>query len=143
MAMNDKPARSATDGASGVSVLDDTLESADRSARHAAADCLSMDHVRYEIDRLDRVLVRLIAERQGYIEAAARIKERHEDVRLTWRIEDVVAKVLQESERAGLSKRIAEPVWREMIDRCIDHEFAQWEKLAALESGKNTDITKS
>ena len=116
---------------------------ADDIARTAAADCVSMEEVRDEIDRLDRVLVRLIAERQGYIEAAARIKDRFEDVRLEWRIEDVVAKVLAEAERAGLSKRIAEPVWREMIDRCIDHEFAHWEKSAALKNAEKTEITKS
>ena len=119
------------------------MASDDHKAKTAAKDCASMEQVREEIDRLDRVLVRLIAERQGYIEAAARIKARREDVRLSWRIEDVVAKVLAESERAGLSKRIAEPVWREMIDRCIDHEFAHWEKTAARRSPEKADITES
>lgn len=89
-------------------------------------DCRTMAEVREEIDRLDRVLVGFLAERQAYIEAAARIKQRQEEVRLEWRIEDVVAKVLAESEAAGLSKRIAEPVWRELIDRCIDHEHEKW-----------------
>lgn len=98
----------------------------DDIAKTAAPACASMDEVRVEIDRLDRLLVRLLAERQGYIEAAARIKERADDVRLEWRIEDVVAKVLASAEREGLSKRIAEPVWRELIDRCIEHEHEKW-----------------
>jgi isochorismate pyruvate lyase len=85
-----------------------------------------MEEVRHEIDRLDRALVRLLAERQGYIEAAARIKLRQDEVRLEWRIEDVVAKVLASCDEAGLSKRIAEPVWRELIDRCIAHEHEKW-----------------
>ncbi len=85
-----------------------------------------MDEVRDEIDRLDRILVALLAERQQYIEAAGRIKPRQDEVRLPWRIEDVVAKVLAEAERQGLSKRIAEPVWRELIDRCIAHEHEIW-----------------
>jgi isochorismate pyruvate lyase len=87
-----------------------------------AADCASMGEVRVEIDRIDRALVRLLAERQAYIEAAARIKGAESDVRLEWRIEDVVAKVLAAAQREGLSARIAEPVWRELIDRCIEHE---------------------
>ncbi len=87
-----------------------------------AADCVLMDEVRAEIDRIDRQLVRLIAERQSYIEAAARIKDRESEVRLEWRIEDVVAKVLVAADREGLSRRIAEPVWRELIERCIEHE---------------------
>ncbi len=98
----------------------------DDIAKTTAAACVSMDEVRVEIDRLDRLLVRLLAERQGYIEAAARIKERADEVRLEWRIEEVVAKVLANAEREGLSKRIAEPVWRELIDRCIEHEHEKW-----------------
>ncbi len=85
-----------------------------------------MAEVREEIDRLDRILVALIAERQGYIEAAGRIKPRADEVRLEWRIEDVVAKVLAEARKQGLSERIAEPVWRELIDRCIAHEHEIW-----------------
>ena len=85
-----------------------------------------MAEVRYEIDRIDRLLVALIAERVGYIEAAGRIKPRADEVRLQWRIEDVVTKVLDAAAREGLSKRIAEPVWRELIDRCIDHEHEIW-----------------
>ncbi|WP_224406863.1 chorismate mutase [Afifella sp. IM 167] len=85
-----------------------------------------MEEVRSEIDRLDRILVTLLAERQRYIEAAGRIKPRAQEVRLPWRIEEVVAKVLAEAEEQGLSQRIAEPVWRELIERCIDHEEEIW-----------------
>ncbi|MEM9617845.1 MAG: chorismate mutase [Pseudomonadota bacterium] len=96
-------------------------------ARTRPEDCEIMDEVREEIDRLDRILVTLLAERQQYIEAAGRIKPRQDEVRLPWRIEDVVAKVLAEADRQGLSKRIAEPVWRELIDRCIAHEHEIWD----------------
>jgi isochorismate pyruvate lyase len=94
-----------------------------------AEDCTSMDEVRAEIDRLDRALVKLVAERQAYIEAAARIKDRRSEVRLEWRIEDVVAKVLAAADREGLSRDIAEPVWRVLIDRCIAHEHESWRLL--------------
>ncbi len=89
-------------------------------------ECRSMEEVRSEIDRLDRALVALMAERQAYIEAAARIKDQASEVRLEWRIEDVVAKVLAAAGREGLSPAIAEPVWRELIDRCIAHEHESW-----------------
>lgn len=92
----------------------------------SADDCRSMEEVRAEIDRLDRALVKLMAERQAYIEAAARIKDRQDEVRLEWRIEDVVAKVLAAAAREGLSPDIAEPVWRTLIDRCIAHEHESW-----------------
>lgn len=100
--------------------------------------CESMDHVRYEIDRLDRELVKLFAERQGYIEAAGRIKTDRDTVRLEWRIEDVVAKVLKSADREGLSPDIAEPVWRELIDRCIDHEHQAWKKFHLSKEQEST-----
>jgi isochorismate pyruvate lyase len=92
----------------------------------APDDCRVMEEVRAEIDRLDRALVKLMAERQAYIEAAARIKDRQDEVRLEWRIEDVVAKVLAAAAKEGLSPDIAEPVWRMLIDRCIAHEHESW-----------------
>lgn len=88
-----------------------------------------MAEVRAEIDRLDEALVRLIAERQRYIEAAARIKDREDEVRLQWRIDDVLHKVKAAAAREGLEWSIAEPVWREMMDRCIAHEGVVWRRL--------------
>jgi isochorismate pyruvate lyase len=98
----------------------------ERVSEVSPGDCRAMPEVRSEIDRIDRLLVALMAERQRYIEAAARIKTRSDEVRLEWRIDDVLAKVLASAERQGLSKRIAEPVWRELMDRCIDHEHEIW-----------------
>lgn len=88
--------------------------------------CRTMGEVRAEIDRIDRALVRLMGERQRYIEAAARIKDRLSDVRLEWRIDDVLDKVRASAQREGLSFAIAEPVWRELMERCIAHERDEW-----------------
>ncbi|MGB6229176.1 MAG: chorismate mutase [Litorimonas sp.] len=90
-------------------------------------DCTTMAEVREGVDALDRELVRLLVTRQGYMDAAARIKPDRDAVYDAERIEDVVAKVLAESDRLGLSADIAEPVWRLLIDRCIAHEFARWD----------------
>lgn len=88
-----------------------------------------MDEVRHEIDRLDRMLVTLLAERQSFMEAAARIKGARGAVHDRARIEDVVAKVLDAAHGAGLSPAIAEPVWRTLIDRCIAYEFEAFDAL--------------
>lgn len=95
-------------------------------------DCADMPALRAQIDRLDRTLVKLLAERQGYIERAAIIKQDRNVVHDDARIEDVVSKVLAEAKHAGLSAAIAEPVWRTLIARCIAHEFETFdEKLQA------------
>jgi isochorismate pyruvate lyase len=95
-----------------------------------AARCHTMADVRVEIDRLDRALVKLLAERQTYIERAAQIKTDRNVVHDQARIDDVVAKVLVSAKREGLSADIAEPVWRTLIDRCIAHEFAMFDAKA-------------
>lgn len=90
--------------------------------------CASMVEVRQGVDALDRALVALLAERQRYMHAAARIKPSRDVVHDDARIEDVVAKVLAAAGPAGLSADIAEPVWRTLIDRCIAHELGVWDK---------------
>lgn len=97
-------------------------------ARTDPAECHTMAEVRQGVDALDRALVALLAERQRYMEAAARIKPDRDAVHDDARIEDVVAKVLVAADAHHLSHDIAEPVWRLLIDRCIAHEFAAYDR---------------
>ncbi len=97
--------------------------------RPAPADCTTMAEVRVGVDALDRLLVTVLAERQRYMDAAARIKQSREAVRDNARIEDVVTKVKAAARDVGLSEEIAEPVWRLLIERCIAHEFGIWDRL--------------
>jgi isochorismate pyruvate lyase len=96
--------------------------------RKAPEDCATMLDVRQGVDALDRALVTLLAERQRYMDAAARIKPNRDAVFDQARIDDVLAKVLAAAGPAGLSPDIAEPVWRLLIDRCIAHEFGTWDQ---------------
>lgn len=96
--------------------------------RTAPEDCAAMAEVRQGVDALDRALVQLLAERQRYMDAAARIKPDRSVVHDDARIEDVVTKVLAAAGPAGLSPAIAEPVWRTLIDRCIAHEFETFDR---------------
>ena len=97
-------------------------------ARVDPAACKSMAEVRQGVDALDRALVALLAERQRYMDAAARIKPNRDAVHDDARIEDVVSKVLTSAEAHHLSPDIAEPVWRLLIDRCIAHEFSTYDR---------------
>jgi len=72
--------------------------------------CQTMLDVRAGVDEIDRMLVALIARRQGYMHAAARIKPSRDVVRDEARIQQVLDNVKAEAEQAGLSWAIAEPV---------------------------------
>jgi isochorismate pyruvate lyase len=97
--------------------------------RPAPADCTTMAEVRQGVDALDRLLATVLAERQRYMDAAARIKQDRHAVRDNARVEDVVAKVKAAARDAGLADEIAEPVWRTLIERCIAYEFGVWDAL--------------
>lgn len=89
--------------------------------------CLSMTDLRAQIDRLDRSLVKLLSERQRYIERAAEIKSKRSDIRDEARIADVLGKVNAEAARAGLSVEIAAAVWRELMERSISLEMEAYD----------------
>ena len=93
--------------------------------------CETMAEVRAGVDALDRALVALMAERQRYMAAAARIKPDREAVRDEARIDDVLRKVGAAAAEAGLEPLIAGPVWRMLVDRCIAYEFGEFDRLRA------------
>ena len=70
--------------------------------------CETMLDVRAGVDEIDRMLVALIARRQGYMDAAARIKPSREVVRDEARINQVLANVKAEAERQGQHDRAAQ-----------------------------------
>ncbi len=93
-----------------------------------AKDCNTMAEVRIGVDAIDRELVLLIAKRQSFMTAAARIKTDRNTVHDSARIEDVIAKVKESAVKVGLSIDIAEPVWRELIKQSIAFEFVAWDE---------------
>jgi len=100
----------------------------DLTNRIAPDACASMGEVRDGVDRLDRALAALVAERARYMQAAARIKPSRDVVRDEARIEDVITKVKQAAAQLGLPEQIAEPVWRELVERSIAYEFDVWDE---------------
>lgn len=87
--------------------------------------------VRAGVDEIDRLLAPLLARRQGYMDAAARIKPARAAVRDEARIAQVLANVRANAAAAGLSWAIAEPVWRALVEACIAYEFNAFDARTA------------
>ncbi|CAL9674839.1 hypothetical protein SUDANB95_07759 [Actinosynnema sp. ALI-1.44] len=85
----------------------------------------SLAEVRAGIDAIDAQLVRLLAERQGLVKAAAAFKGDEDAVRAPDRVAQVIAKVRAKAADAGLSPEVAEAVWRAMIGAFIELELAE------------------
>jgi isochorismate pyruvate lyase len=89
----------------------------------APKDCTSMADIRAEIDRVDEELVRLFAQRAGYIDRAVVVKSGlHLPARITPRVEEVVANVRRHAEAQGLPPDLVEKLWRRLIDWSIARE---------------------
>lgn len=91
-------------------------------------ECDSIDQVREHIDRLDRVIVPLLVERNHYVMQAAKLKGDVNAARVPSRIEDVVAKVRGVAEERGSNPEIVEAIYRAMIEINIQLEQEQIEK---------------
>jgi len=87
------------------------------------ADCETMAHIRAEIDRVDEQLVRLFAERTGYIDRAAQIKADVDlPARIDTRVEEVVQNVRRHAATYGLPPELVEKLWRRLIDWSVARE---------------------
>jgi isochorismate pyruvate lyase len=85
----------------------------------------SLAEVRAQIDTIDAELIRLLADRQRLIRAAAAFKTDEQAVRAPDRVEQVVALARTRAEAAGLAPAVAESVWRAMIDAFIELELVE------------------
>ena len=87
-------------------------------------ECRSLEEVRGQIDRLDRQLVGLIAERGAYVQQAARFKKDTAAVAAPQRVTQVLARVDALAIELGAERRVVEATWRAMIAAFIDAEQA-------------------
>ena len=87
-----------------------------------AENCETMDDVRTEIDRVDRALVELMAERWTYVDRAWFFKRSPQEASVPWRNKDVVDKVRAHAEEFGLPPEMAEAIWRSIIGWGIQYE---------------------
>lgn len=86
------------------------------------ADCQTKEDIRSEIDRLDRDLVILLAERFGYVRRMSEIKTSPADALVPSRVDDVLNRVAAKATEAGLDPGLARELWRTLIDWNIAYE---------------------
>ena len=102
----------------------------------APQDCADLSQVRVEIDRCDKALVGLIAERFGYVERAWQIKlGLKQEANVPWRNQQVIDKVRALATERGLPPDLCEALWRQMIGWFIQYEE---EKLRDQIEGKKS-----
>jgi len=94
-----------------------------------AVKCHTLQDVRDNIDRLDEVIVGLLAERIDYVLQAAQFKETRGDVRIPSRIEFIVDRVRIFAEENGMDSDMAESIFRHIMEESIAREEVRWDKI--------------
>lgn len=84
--------------------------------------CHSLEDVRQHIDRLDRELVRLIAERGAYVCQAAGFKRSAAEIPAPQRVAQVLKRVDALAVEFGAERPVVAAVWRAMIDAFVAAE---------------------
>lgn len=85
--------------------------------------CSTLDEVRKNIDRIDDEIVKLIAERAGYVKQASGFKKNEAEVNAEERCKAIYNKVRLKAEALGADPDMVEALYREMISRNIVMEM--------------------
>jgi isochorismate pyruvate lyase len=93
------------------------------SDRKPPEACNDMAELRAEIDRFDSELIRMLAQRAGYIDRAIALKQQNGwPARIPERVEAVVENVRRCAGGEGLDPDLAETLWRPLIEWSIARE---------------------
>ena len=85
--------------------------------------CQSMAQLRDQIDRIDRDLLDLLAQRATYVDRAIVLKQNEGlPARTTGRVAEVIAKVRDGAASRDLDPELVERLWTELIEWAILHE---------------------
>jgi isochorismate pyruvate lyase len=85
-------------------------------------ECQTKQEIRSEIDRLDRQLIALLAERFAYVRRMAELKQGPDEALVQHRVDEVLDKVAREAEERGLDSGLARDLWQRLIDWNVEYE---------------------
>jgi isochorismate pyruvate lyase len=93
--------------------------------------CETMNEVRAGVDELDEQIVTLLAKRMRFMDAAARIKRRRENVRDENRKAAVIAHARASAARLGFPPDLIAQLYEVLVEGSIAYEFERFDELTA------------
>lgn len=91
-------------------------------------ECQTMSDVRAGVDALDAGLVRLLARRFAYMDAAARIKPTRDRVRDEGRKAEVIANAAALAGELGIPAAVIAAMWDQLVEASIAYELEAWDR---------------
>ena len=90
------------------------------------SDCRSIEDIRAEIDRLDKVVVALLGKRFQYVLAATTFKTSESSVRAPERLKAMLQQRRVWAEEYGLNPDAIEKLYRDLVNHFIEEEMKRW-----------------
>lgn len=91
--------------------------------------CRTMKEVRQGVDAVDAALVDLLAQRFGYMRAAARIKQDRQAVRDEERKRAVIGAAVAAARKHGVPEELIARFWEDLVETSIAYEDEEWVRL--------------
>jgi isochorismate pyruvate lyase len=87
----------------------------------------SLTEIRERMDKIDREIVALLAERVECVRAAAKFKTSAADVAAPDRVQKVLNTRREWGEERGLDGAMIEALYRDIVTYCVSEEKKHWE----------------
>jgi len=86
-------------------------------------DCLTLEDIRKEIDKIDEHIINLFAERHKYVEAIVRFKNDKDAIIAQERKDQVILQRKKWAELKGLNAETFEKIYTLLVNSNITHEM--------------------
>ena len=94
--------------------------------------CETLEELREEVDKVDEMIVELIAVRNDYIKQAAGFKHTVDEIKTDERIDDVLNHVRHKALMLGVSPNMVADIYKKMIDEMVETEIAELRNRGAF-----------
>jgi isochorismate pyruvate lyase len=88
--------------------------------------CTTLEEARAKIDLVDKDIITLIAQRNGYIKEIAHFKNSIDEVKAKDRIDFVISNAREQAISLGLSPNLINDLYVRMIDAMVESEVAEY-----------------
>jgi isochorismate pyruvate lyase len=97
----------------------------------APKDCQNIEEIRVGIDAIDYEIVRLLAQRSGYVQYAAKFKTSTASVKAEDRVKSMLNKRREWAAEHHVSPDIIEEIYRTIVNSFINNEMKEWKEKNA------------
>ena len=89
--------------------------------------CLDIEGIRNEIDRMDQDIIAILGKRFKYVKAAAKFKTSKTSVQASERFDAMLAQRRNWASSQGLSPDAIEKMYRDLVNYFIQEEMSKWQ----------------